>query len=84
MVHYVVADIHGEADRFHAMLEKIRFSDEDTLYIIGDVIDRGPDGIKLLQEIIHTPNMVMLLGNHEYMMLQYLLMQLRFFEQHVQ
>ena len=72
MAHYVVADIHGEADRFHAMLEKIQFSDEDTLYIIGDVIDRGPDGIKLLQEIMHTPNMVMLLGNHEYMMLQYL------------
>ena len=71
MAHYVVADIHGEADRFHAMLEKIQFSDEDTLYIIGDVIDRGPDGIKLLQEIMNTPNMVMLLGNHEYMMLQY-------------
>jgi hypothetical protein len=50
-VEHTVADIHGEADRFHAMLEKIRFSDEDTLYIIGDVIDRGPDGIKLLQEI---------------------------------
>lgn len=72
MAHYVVADIHGEADRFHAMLKKIQFSDEDMLYILGDVIDRGPDGISLLQEIMHTPNMVMLLGNHEYMMLQYL------------
>ena len=72
MAHYVVADIHGEADRFHAMLEKSQFSDEDMLYILGDVIDRGPDGIELLQEIMHTPNMVMLLGNHEHMMLQYL------------
>ena len=70
MAHYLMSDLHGEADRFHAMLEKIRFSDEDTMYIIGDVIDRGPDGIKLLQEIMHTPNMVMLLGNHEYMMLR--------------
>lgn len=69
MAHYVISDIHGEAERFHAMLAKIRFSEEDTLYILGDVIDRGPDGIQLLLEIIDTPNMVMLLGNHEYMML---------------
>ena len=67
---YVMSDIHGEADLFHAMLKQIRFSQNDTLYILGDVIDRGPDGIALLQEIMHTPNMVMLLGNHEDMMLR--------------
>ena len=42
--HYVMSDIHGEVNRFHAMLEKIRFSADDTLYILGDVIDRGADG----------------------------------------
>ncbi len=72
MAHYVMGDIHGEADRFHAMLEKICFSEEDTLILLGDVIDRGPDGIALLLEIIEMPNVIMLLGNHEYMMLQYL------------
>ena len=71
MAHYVLSDIHGEADRFHGMLEKIGFSDEDTLYILGDVVDRGPDGIRLLREIMGSPNQVLLLGNHEYMMLQY-------------
>ncbi len=72
MAHYVLSDIHGEADRFHAMLERIQFSPEDTLYILGDVVDRGPDGISLLKEIMGMPNAVMLLGNHEYMMLQYM------------
>ncbi len=72
MAHYVMGDIHGEADRFHAMLEKICFSEEDTLILLGDVIDRGPDGIVLLLEIMEMPNVIMLLGNHEYMMLQYL------------
>ncbi len=67
---YVMSDLHGEADLFHAMLKQIQFSEEDTLYILGDVIDRGPNGIALLQEIMNTPNMVMLLGNHEEMMLQ--------------
>lgn len=33
MVHYVVADTYGEADRFYAMLEKIYFFDVDTMYI---------------------------------------------------
>lgn len=53
------------------MLEKIQFSADDTLYILGDVIDRGPDGIALLQEIMNTSNMVMILGNHEHMMIEY-------------
>lgn len=68
---YIMSDIHGEADMFHALLQKMNFSQSDTLYILGDVIDRGPDGIHLLKEIKKTPNMIMLLGNHEYMMLQY-------------
>ena len=68
---YVISDLHGEAHLFHKLLDQIRFSDEDHLYILGDVIDRGPDGIALLQEIMATPNITLLLGNHEYMMLQY-------------
>lgn len=67
-----MSDLHGEADMFHQMLEKINFSVSDHLYILGDVIDRGPDGIALIKEIMATPNIHMLLGNHEYMMLQYL------------
>ena len=67
---YCMSDIHGEADRFHAMLQLINFSAEDTLYIIGDVIDRHPGGVDILQEIIATPNMIMLLGNHEDMCLK--------------
>ena len=48
MAHYVISDIHGEVDRFYAMLAKIQFSVDDTLYILGDVIDGGPGGIILL------------------------------------
>ena len=71
MAHYVISDIHGEADRFQKMLELIQFTDKDTLYILGDVIDRGPDGVELLRQIRSTPNMHMILGNHEDMCLRY-------------
>ena len=66
---YVVSDIHGRKDRFHNILERIRFKKTDVLYILGDVIDRNPDGISILSEIMKAENMLMILGNHEYMMM---------------
>ena len=64
---YCVSDIHGELDKFERLLELVQFSDADQLYIIGDVIDRGAMGVDILQKIMVTPNMTMLLGNHEQM-----------------
>lgn len=66
---YVLADIHGRMDRFQEVLDKIRFTEDDTMYILGDVVDRNPDGIEILERIMQTGNMHMLLGNHEHMML---------------
>ena len=60
---YCMSDIHGELDRFKAMLDLINFSSDDTLYIIGDVIDRHPGGVEILKIIKDTPNMFMLLGS---------------------
>lgn len=66
---YVMADIHGEIDRYHAMLDLINFSADDQLYIIGDIIDRGSEGLTILQEIMDKGNVHFILGNHEDMML---------------
>lgn len=66
---YCMSDIHGEYERYQAMLELIEFSSEDTLYIIGDVIDRCPGGVDILLDIMERPNVIMLLGNHERMCL---------------
>lgn len=68
---YIMSDIHGCYDEFIEMLEKIDFKDEDTLYILGDVIDRGPEPIKVLDYIMNHKNIEMILGNHEFMMLDY-------------
>ena len=67
---YCMSDIHGEVDKFHQMLQIIDLKPEDHMYIIGDVIDRYPGGIDILQEIMHIPNATMLLGNHEDMCLK--------------
>lgn len=66
---YVMSDIHGNAVRFNSIMEQIDLQPEDTLYVLGDVIDRYPDGIRILRLLMSLPNVKMLLGNHEYMML---------------
>ena len=67
---YVLSDIHGKYDSFVKMLEKIKLSDNDILYVVGDVIDRGPNSIKTVLHIMNAKNMVLLAGNHEYMATQ--------------
>lgn len=68
-MHYVMSDIHGEIDKYRAMLKLIDLSPADTLYILGDVIDRKPSGVDILLDIMNRDNAVMLLGNHEQMCL---------------
>ena len=70
-MHYAMADLHGEYDRYRRMLEEIGFSEADTLYILGDVVDRGGvGGVDILLDVMERPNAVMLLGNHETMCLK--------------
>lgn len=67
---YVMADLHGRYDAYMKILEKIQFSEDDMLYIVGDILDRGPNPIKIVLDLIDRPNVVCLAGNHEYMALQ--------------
>lgn len=67
---YAMSDIHGNLRRFRSVMAQINLQPEDTLYILGDVIDRYPHGIEILQELMSMPNVKLLLGNHEYMMLE--------------
>ena len=68
MATYVVSDIHGAYEKYMAMLNEIRFSCNDILYVLGDVIDRGSEPVRLLTDIMERDNVKMLLGNHELMM----------------
>ena len=67
---YVTADLHGyPLEKFQQLLKKVNFSDEDFLFIIGDVVDRGFDGVEILKWLMEQPNVELILGNHEAMML---------------
>ncbi|MCH5321634.1 MAG: metallophosphoesterase [Eubacterium sp.] len=68
---YVISDLHGYSlEKFKKLLEKAEFSDDDFLYILGDVIDRNGDGgVEMLCWLLEQPNVQLILGNHEAMLL---------------
>lgn len=70
---YVMSDIHGCEVRYKNILKQIRLKSDDHLYILGDVIDRGPNGLGILRDTMKRDNITLLLGNHEHMMMEALM-----------
>ena len=67
MATYAMSDIHGHYDEFCELLDKIAFGSTDQLYILGDIIDKGPKVPDMLDYAINNKpdNVHFLLGNHE-------------------
>ena len=66
---YAVSDLHGCYDRYRQLLDKLDLGEQDTLYVLGDALDRGPEGFQILSDMASRPQVVGLLGNHEAMAL---------------
>ncbi len=68
-----IGDIHACSNTFTALLAKLDFSKNDTLYLVGDYINRGPDSKGVIDKIIQLKkggyNLIALRGNHEQMLL---------------
>lgn len=68
-----IGDIHGHSAALTALVAVIDPQPSDTIVLLGDYIDRGPDSRGVLEQIIelgkrcHT---VPLIGNHEEMMIR--------------
>lgn len=67
---YALADIHGEYDMFLEILDKIKLKETDTLYILGDIFDRGPHPVQVMLKLMEMPNALCIVGNHELMALE--------------
>ena len=67
---YVTSDLHGcSLESFQRLLAQAGFRQEDYLFVLGDVIDRGEHGAELLLWLTEQPNVELILGNHEAMLL---------------
>jgi serine/threonine protein phosphatase 1 len=67
-----IGDIHGSSDALLALLDAIVPDRHDTLVLLGDYIDGGPDSRGVLDRVLDLAGrcrLVPLMGNHEEMLL---------------
>lgn len=67
----VIGDVHGHYDTLMTLLDAIAPSEEDRVYFLGDLIDRGPKSAQVV-EFVKESDYTCLLGNHEQMVLEIL------------
>jgi len=66
---YFVGDIHGELALLMRALQRCRFNfDNDRLFSVGDMIDRGPQSLTTLK-LLNEKWFFAVIGNHEEMLL---------------
>lgn len=67
MAIYAIGDIQGCFDEFKALLEKIKFDPgQDNLWLTGDLVNRGPDSLKVLRYVRGLgESVITVLGNHD-------------------
>ncbi|WP_249978677.1 symmetrical bis(5'-nucleosyl)-tetraphosphatase [Vreelandella olivaria] len=68
---YAIGDLHGCYVEFIALLEQLNFDPaQDTLWLVGDLINRGPGSLDCLREVKALGNSVRcVLGNHDFHLL---------------
>lgn len=64
---YAFSDLHGNYNLFKQIQNYIK--PEDKVFCLGDIGDRGSDGIKIMQEIFKDDRFFCLMGNHEAMLI---------------
>ena len=63
---YVVANLHGNYAKFKHLLKTISFRDSDIMYILGDIVDYGEEGMELVGDLSIRYNVYPIVGEHDY------------------
>lgn len=76
-MHYVLSDIHNNNKRFCELLKKIQFTEQDHVYILGDVFDRSnhdPNPVDVYFNILKLGEQCSVIrGNHDHWLAMYIL-----------
>ena len=66
---FAISDVHGCAKTFKAILDQIRFTKNDQLFLVGDMVNRGPSSNEVLEHILKLQSenyeIYFIRGNHE-------------------
>ncbi len=61
-----IGDVHGCYDELMALCSMVGLQDTDHLYFVGDLINKWPRSLDVVEWVRHRPNTWCVLGNHEY------------------
>jgi serine/threonine protein phosphatase 1 len=64
-----IGDVHGHFDGLMKLMEAIAPGQDDQVYFVGDLIDRGPKSAQVIQ-FVQNHNYPCVLGNHEQLLLE--------------
>ena len=64
---YVISDIHGNYEKFRSILSQIKFSDNDILYVLGDVVDYGDGAMELIADLSVRVNVYPVAGERDFL-----------------
>lgn len=69
-----VSDLHGDYAGFCELLDNVKFTEEDALVIVGDILEKGHQSLKLLckvSEMAEQGNVYLVLGNNDTVLLDW-------------
>lgn len=61
-----IGDVHGCYDELISLYEKAWIQDEDHLYFCGDLVNKWPKSLEVIEWVRARPNTWTVTGNHEY------------------
>ena len=64
---YAVSNLHGNYTKFKELLKVISFKDTDIMYVLGDIVDFGDEGLELIGDLSIRYNVYPIVGEHDYM-----------------
>ena len=66
---WVVGDVHGYFKTLELLVQKLHLKENDSVVMLGDLIDRGPRSAHVVKYVRESENMHTIRGNHEQMMI---------------
>ena len=66
---WIIGDIHGYKETLESLIDNLNLGLEDIAICLGDMVDRGPDSVGVVNLFMDEDNLYSLKGNHEEMLL---------------
>ena len=64
---YVVSNIYGNYAKLQTLFRKIEFSENDLLYVLGDMVDYGEESMETVCDLSVRSNVYPVCGDHDVM-----------------